>query len=148
MSWTERKVIELKKAGNIRDFKIHQNHKKYSTKDGKNIPAQNRSKEKDWLEWNLMYWANEHAISMEPELKFDEVRKWRFDWAFPAAKIAIEYEGIFSEKSRHTTKSGYAGDVEKYNAATIAGWRVIRLTAKDYKTVIQKLNQLHGNNFK
>ena len=146
MSWTEKQVRQLKKDGMIKNFHIPQKIAGNCNKNGvtRNKIFEKRSKEKEWLEWNLMFWANEHAISLEPEYKFDETRKWRFDWAFPGIKAAVEYEGIFSEKSRHTTKSGYAGDVEKYNAATIAGWRVIRLTAKNYKSVLKKLNELHG----
>ena len=30
--------------------------------------------------------------------------------------------------SRHTTVGGYAKDCEKYNAAALLGWRVLRYT--------------------
>jgi hypothetical protein len=100
------------------------------------------SPQKDWLELNLQYWANEKSVELAPEYKFHEQRKWRFDWAFPALKIAVEYEGIFCKKSRHTSIKGYQGDIAKYNAATVAGWKVIRVTAGDYKTIIQQLNQI------
>jgi hypothetical protein len=63
------------------------------------------------------------------EYRFHPIRKWRFDWCFPSGKIALEYEGIFSRKSRHTTKAGYSGDCEKYNHAALLGWRVFRFTA-------------------
>ena len=46
--------------------------------------------------------------------------------------VAIEYEGIFSEKSGHTTLSGYKKDVEKYNLATKLGWKILRYTADNY----------------
>src|SRR5690606_22230578 len=92
--------------------------------------------------WNLMYWANEHAVELREEYKFHPDRKWRFDWAIPALKIAVEYEGIFSEKSRHTTINGYCGDIKKYNAAQACGWRVVRVTAKDYETLLTQLNSL------
>lgn len=70
----------------------------------------------------------------EPEYYFDEVREWRFDAAWPGLKVAFEYEGIFSKKSRHTSISGYTGDIEKYNAAAIQGWIVIRATAVTVKS--------------
>ena len=54
------------------------------------------------------------------ELKFHPSRKWRFDFAIESLKIAIEYEGIMSEKSRHTT---------------ITGWKVLRFTAINYKNL-------------
>lgn len=115
----------------------------YSQKQVKNIPVvKKQSKAKEWLSVNLAYWCNENALELKEELRFDEYRKWRFDWAIPALMVAIEYEGIFSEKSRHTSMKGYTGDIEKYNHATVKGWRVIRLTAKDYHGVITILEQL------
>jgi hypothetical protein len=73
------------------------------------------------------------------ELKFDEFRRYRFDWAIPDLKIAIEYEGLNSEKSRHTTKKGYTGDCEKYNKATIQGWKILRYTALNYSDFAQDI---------
>lgn len=81
-------------------------------------------------------------INFIEEYKFHATRKWRFDFAIVEKKIAIEYEGIFSAKSRHTTVTGFMGDAEKYNAATKLGWRVLRYTAKDYKNVIQDLKEM------
>ena len=66
---------------------------------------------------------------LEKEFKFHPTRRWRFDWAFPKRKIAIEYEGIFSAKSRHTSIVGFSNDCEKYSEAAIMGWKVIRVTA-------------------
>ena len=74
-------------------------------------------------------------IDFISELRFHETRQWRFDIAIPAMKIAIEYEGIMSRKSRHTTVTGYTKDCEKYNAATIAGWRILRYNAINYKSL-------------
>lgn len=65
------------------------------------------------------------------EHEFHPERKWRFDLAIPSFKVAIEYEGVFSAKSRHTTISGYTEDCVKYNEAQILGWAVLRYTAKN-----------------
>jgi len=73
-------------------------------------------------------------IDFIAEHRFHETRQWRFDIAIPAQKIALEYEGIMSRKSRHTTVTGYAKDCEKYNAATIAGWRVLRYNVFNYRS--------------
>lgn len=78
-------------------------------------------------------------IDFVEEHRFHPDRKWRFDFAIPDRMIAIEFEGIHSGKSRHTTRSGYAGDVEKYREAAKLGWMVLRYTAKDYKRVIEDL---------
>src|SRR5690606_12286833 len=42
------------------------------------------------------------GIHFETEVQVVPERGWRFDIAVPSMKLAIEYEGIFSEKSRHT----------------------------------------------
>jgi very-short-patch-repair endonuclease len=78
-------------------------------------------------------------IQFVEEHRFHPDRKWRFDFAIPDQKIAIEYEGIHSGKSRHTTRGGYAGDVEKYREAAKLGWTVLRYTAKDYKGVVDDI---------
>lgn len=62
------------------------------------------------------------------EHRFHATRKWRFDWAFLEAKVAVESEGGVWTNGRHTRGSGFLRDVEKYNTATIEGWRVLRVT--------------------
>ena len=62
------------------------------------------------------------------EHKFHPVRKWRFDYAIPTAKIAIEVEGGVWTGGRHTSPKGFLNDIEKYNTATIMGWRLLRTT--------------------
>lgn len=76
------------------------------------------------------------------EYRFDDERKFRFDWAIPNYQIAIEYEGIFSTKSRHTTVSGYSTDIEKYNLATTKGLKLLRYTALNYTNIENDLNRL------
>jgi very-short-patch-repair endonuclease len=62
------------------------------------------------------------------EFKFHPERKWRFDFAWPAQRVALEVEGGIWTQGRHTRGSGFAKDIEKYNAAAVAGWRVVRCT--------------------
>lgn len=76
------------------------------------------------------------------ELNFHESRNFRFDWAIPSMKIAIEYEGIFSNKSGHTTVTGYTKDCDKYNLAVLDGWKLLRYTAKNYKQCYDDLKKL------
>jgi hypothetical protein len=49
--------------------------------------------------------------------------KFRFDWAIPDLKVAIEYEGLMSVKSGQTTVTGYSNDCIKYNLAACLGWK-------------------------
>lgn len=73
------------------------------------------------------------------EYKFSD-RKFRFDYFIPELKVAIEYEGIYATKSRHTTKSGYTKDTQKYNIAAINNIRVLRYTANTYINLLHDLN--------
>lgn len=64
----------------------------------------------------------------EREFRFHRKRRWRLDWAWPLAKVALEVEGGVWTKGRHTRPKGFLKDIEKYNAAAALGWRVIRCT--------------------
>lgn len=55
--------------------------------------------------------------------------KTRFDFAWPDIKLAVEVEGGTWSQGRHSRGAGYARDCEKYNAAQVAGWTVIRATS-------------------
>lgn len=68
------------------------------------------------------------------EHKFHPIRKWRFDYAIPEHKIALEVEGGVWTGGRHTSPKGFLGDMEKYNTATIMGWRVLRTTPEELCT--------------
>jgi very-short-patch-repair endonuclease len=67
---------------------------------------------------------------IEHDYRFHDVRKWRFDFAFPEKMVAVEMEGGVFSQGRHTRSSGYIGDVDKYNEAQALGWRVMRYTVK------------------
>jgi len=62
------------------------------------------------------------------EVKFMPGRKWKFDFAWPEHMVALEVEGGTWANGRHNRGIGYEDDVMKYNAATVAGWRVLRAT--------------------
>lgn len=112
-------------------------------KTAEKVPAKEKySKEKYWINYRLEEFAREHNLELTPEHRFHETRKWRFDWCFTEIKLAIEYEGIFSKKSRHTTVKGYSGDIDKYNAAQSDGWKVLRYTASNYHNLTLDLMQI------
>ena len=75
------------------------------------------------------------------EYRFHEARKFRFDIALVDQKVAIEYEGIMSAKSRHTSVTGYSGDADKYNLAQSLGWKVFRYTVINYKNFLNDLKE-------
>lgn len=69
----------------------------------------------------------------EREFYFHPERRWRFDFAFPSSRVAVEMEGGTWTGGRHARGSGVAGDCEKYNAATMLGWSVLRYTTTDIR---------------
>jgi len=89
----------------------------------------------------VVLYLKSKAVGYVYEHKFHPERKWRFDLAIPSHKIALEYEGIYGGQSRHTTTKGYTADAEKYNQATIFGWRVLRYTAKNKNQAIQDITK-------
>ena len=50
-------------------------------------------------------------------------RRWRFDFAWPERKVALEVEGF-----GHHKLNRYLSDLEKYNEAAVLGFCVIRVT--------------------
>jgi very-short-patch-repair endonuclease len=66
------------------------------------------------------------------EYRFDPVRKWRFDWAFPRDRVAVEFDGgqWVIAGGRHNRDS----DREKLNhAAAHGGWRVLRFSNQQWE---------------
>jgi very-short-patch-repair endonuclease len=57
-------------------------------------------------------------------------RRWRFDFAWPEVKVALEVEGGQWSRTaaRHQRGKGMEQDIEKYNMAALMGWLVIRAT--------------------
>lgn len=70
----------------------------------------------------------------EDEYRFHPDRKWRFDYAWPDFKVALEIEGGAWTGGRHNRGNGFIADMEKYNAAAQLGWRLIRITPQQVLT--------------
>ena len=67
------------------------------------------------------------------EYRFCE-RQWKFDFAWPTLKLAVEIEGGIWTDGRHTRGSGFEADCHKYNRAVFEGWRVLRFTGSMVKS--------------
>ena len=81
------------------------------------------------------------------EFKFDPVRRWRADYFIPDLNMIIEVEGGAFIRGRHTMGVGFINDMEKYNSATLAGYRVFRVTPQNKMTegirlIREVINQL------
>ena len=64
------------------------------------------------------------------EHTFHPIRLWRFDYAWPALRLALEVEGGTTQLGggRHNRAKGYEEDCRKYSTAAATGWRVLRCT--------------------
>ena len=85
-------------------------------------------------------------IDFEQEFKFHPERKWRADFHLIGKKILIEVEGGIWSGGRHTRGKGYIGDMEKYNAAVMLGYQVIRFSTDQVKSghAIQQIEKMVG----
>ncbi len=88
------------------------------------------------LERNVLMRIKAHRLpDPEHEHRFHEPdpgekrKGWRFDFAWPTHKIAIECEGGVYVGGRHTRGAGFEKDCAKYNAAALQGWMVYRVTS-------------------
>ena len=57
-------------------------------------------------------------------------RAFRFDFAWPDRKLAVEVDGGTFTGGRHVRGAGYERDVEKQNLAVTQGWRVLHFTQR------------------
>lgn len=66
----------------------------------------------------------------------------------PDYRIAVEVEGGVWSQGRHIRPAGFLGDIEKYNAATLLGWRVFRTTPQELLSVtfLDMLREAIGGN--
>lgn len=86
-------------------------------------------------------------IEFEQEFEFHPKRKWRADFHLVGKKILVEVEGAIWSGGRHTRGKGYLGDMEKYNAATMMGFQVIRFSTDQVKSghAIQQIVKMVGD---
>jgi hypothetical protein len=93
--------------------------------DERNI--KNKAGQRDMF---MMYLEKELQLDVWPEFFFSTERLFRFDYAIPEYKIAIEQEGGIWAKgnSGHSSGTGISRDMEKSNLAQANGWVVIRRT--------------------
>jgi hypothetical protein len=99
------------------------------------------SKLEDEFAWQLK--AAHPEWHVYPEFEFDENRKWRSHFSilyYPpslfkrqclveiAGGTKTDKYGKIVTFGRHTRGAGYSVDIEKYNTATILGFKVIRGT--------------------
>lgn len=139
MAWSLSDLQNLKAKG----YKIDQQETISESVVIKSAANKKVSVEKNTIELYLKQLVQSGIIKeYQTEFKFDDKRKFRFDWYIPELRLAIEYEGIISEKSRHTTIAGYTKDLVKYNLALISGFKVLRYNALNYKQSYEDIEKI------
>lgn len=94
--------------------------------------------------WALNMMDRDLIMSCETEYRFHPTRKWRFDFAWPDKKVAVECDGMVWQAGggRHNTDA----DREKINTAVMMGWRVLRFSGAQIKNdpvgCVGKLKQI------
>lgn len=73
--------------------------------------------------WRACYPKAPHPTA---EYKFHPERRWRFDWAWPNYRVAVEVDG--GAWLPHGGRHGGDGDREKLNAASSLRWLVFRFS--------------------
>ena len=68
------------------------------------------------------------------EHRFHPTRRWRFDYAWPEIKLAVEVHGGTYTNGRHTRGGGFTVDREKMNESAIYGWTVLEVTSAQVRS--------------
>lgn len=80
----------------------------------------------------------------EREAKFHQTRNWRVDFMWRQQKLAVEIEGGIYNRGRHVRPAGFKNDILKYNALSIAGYKLLRFTPDmldDPQTVLETVRK-------
>lgn len=72
-------------------------------------------------------WVQEH--------RFHPTRRWRFDFAWPELRLAVEVHGAVHTGGRHTRGAGFTRDREKMNEAQLAGWLVLEVAPSQVESL-------------
>lgn len=126
LRWTAEAVARLGIERATADARKRTGDAGTSTDKGKGRKA--RQGERTTLAAGSYHWAAYGIPEPQREFRFHPVRGWRFDFAWPEHRIAVEQEGGVWSGGRHTRAEGYLADMEKYNHAVLEGWQLYRFT--------------------
>lgn len=90
--------------------------------------------QREKLELALAQQLRADRIEFETQLVFWPGRLWRFDFAMPAARVAVEVQGGIWSNGAHARGAGIERDTEKAAHAAIAGWRLVPVTGRQIKS--------------
>jgi len=67
----------------------------------------------------------------QAEYRFHPDRRWRFDFAFPDQRLAIEFDG--GQWVAHGGRHNRDTDRDKLNTAAVMGWRLLRFSNQQWE---------------
>ena len=77
-------------------------------------------------------WAiSGNGLEFREQFFFDITRQYRFDFAWPALRVAVEIHGGEFSGGRHGRGTGLKSDCEKMRAAQLLGWIVLPFVGTD-----------------
>lgn len=85
-------------------------------------------------ESTLEFQLKAYKIEYVREYRFHPERRWRADFYLPQHNVLVEIEGGTWVNGAHNRPKHYESDCIKYNAATLAGYRVLRYTTDMVKS--------------
>ena len=105
-----------------------------------------KAKKVNLKEQLLRSWLESENIDYKPEYVFCDGRRWRFDYALPEHKIAVEIEGgcFMFGGGGHNRGAAMRKDMEKYNEAAMLGWKVLRYMPENLELAIRDIMRVLG----
>ena len=80
----------------------------------------------------LPLWRETGMPDPVAEYRFAPPRRWRFDYAWPDCRVAVEFDG--GQWVAHGGRHNRDSDREKLNYAAILGWRVLRFSNQQWES--------------
>jgi hypothetical protein len=88
----------------------------------------------------MLAMCSEHQLPIpDAEWVFAPPRRWRFDFAWPDQRVALEIQGGLFVQGRHTRGAALLKEHEKLNAAAALGWRVLYTSPSHILQIIPML---------
>lgn len=126
------------KTSNLKPHISNMMGKKGVFKEEKKVFVDFKSTEKAYI-YSVL--KDKFGDKLELEWRGIPGRRYRYDYAIPSISLCIEYNGIMSEKSRHTSITGYSKDLEKINLSQLNGWTILQYSPLTYKTITSDIEQ-------
>jgi hypothetical protein len=98
------------------------------------------------LYYALIEFCQRNKLTLIKEFRFNLSRRWKADYFIIELNCLIEFEGLGGKTKQgiggHQTKLGYTSNCEKYNKASLMGFKLLRYTAINTNQCVNDLEIL------